>query len=443
MSARWMRFFGLGFFCFLTVAGPAGAETLALVGATAHPVSSPPVENAVILVEDGKIAGIGAGLAVPEGAVVIDLAGQHVYPGFIHPGSILGLIEISSVRGTRDTSEVGQLNSNIRAEVAFHADSMLLPASLSGGILTAHVVPQGDGFRGTSAVMRLEGWNWEDMTIAAPAGMHLSYPRLLPRSRSFRPESAESVKERKDKALEAINQALDDAAAYARAVAAADAGTGPAVDFDPRLAALGPVLSGTVPLFIHADEKTQIESALDWAGERGLDNIILVAGPDAAYLGERLAADGIPVILDGVHRRPARDWEPYDTAYTAAARLHEAGVKLAIGDGGGASNARNLPFEAAMAASFGLPKEEALRSITLGAAEILGIDDRLGSLDSGKEATFMVTDGDPLEIRTHIARAWIGGQEVNLSADRQKQLFEKYNNRPRPQVVPPMEAPGG
>lgn len=433
----------VGTLCLLVCAGAAGGETLALVGATAHPVSSPPIDNATILVEDGKIREIGADVEVPDGARVVDLAGQHVYPGFVHPGSILGLIEISSVRGTRDTTEVGQVNSNIRAEVAFHADSMLLPPSMSGGILTAHVVPQGDGFRGTSAVMRLEGWNWEDMTLEAPVGMHLTYPRVLPRSRSFRPESAESVKEKKEKALEAINETLDDAEAYARAAAAAEAGTGPAVDFDPRLAALGPVLAGDVPLFIHADEKTQIESALDWADERGLDNIVLVAGPDAAHLGERLAADGIPLILDGVHRRPSRDWEPYDTAYTAAARLHEAGVKFAISDGGGAANARNLPFEAAMAASFGLPREEALRSVTLSAAEVLGIDDRVGSLESGKEATFMVTDGDPLEIRTRIARAWIAGQEVDLSADRQKELFEKYNNRPRPQRIPPMEAPGG
>ena len=440
MSVRVIRFFALSFVC---VAAVAGAQTVALVGATAHPVSSAPIDDAVIIVQDGRITDIGTALPIPDGAQVVDLGGQHVYPGFVHPGSILGLIEISSVRGTRDTTEVGQLNSNIRAEVAFHADSMLLPASLSGGILTAHVVPQGDGFRGTSAVMRLEGWNWEDMTVEAPVGMHLTYPRVLPRSRSFRPESAESVKEKKDKALKTINEALDDAEDYARAVAAAEAGTGPAVDFDARLAALGPVLSGEVPLFIHADEKTQIESALDWAGERGMENIVLVAGPDAAYVGERLASEGVPVILDGVHRRPSRNWEPYDTAYTAAARLHEAGVKFAISDGGGASNSRNLPFEAAMAASFGLPREEALRAVTLSAAEVLGIDDRVGSLETGKEATFMVTDGDPLEIRTRIARAWIAGQEVDLSADRQKQLFEKYNNRPRPQVIPPMETPGG
>ncbi len=416
-------------------AGAAAAAVTAFTGATAYPVSGPPVENAVLLVEDGKILAVGPGLAVPAGAAVVDLSGRRLYPGFIHPASVLGLIEIGSVRGTVDTTEIGDINSDLRVEAAFHGDSMLLPPTMAGGVLTAHVVPQGGVFRGTSALMALDGWTWEDMLLEAPVGAHLSYPALLPSSRGWRRQSAEEVEKRKNEALEAIERTLDDAEAYGKALRAAADGLGPAVEKNAKLEALLPVLAGELPLFIEAAERTQIESALEWAEKRGLDNLVLVAGPDAAHLAEELAERQIPVILDGVLEQPPRDWEPYDTAYTAAARLYEAGVRFCIGDGGGgfgAANARNLPFHAAMAAAFGLPPEVALRSVTLSVAEVLGVDDRLGSLEPGKDATFIATDGDPLEILTRIERAWIGGQEVDLSADRQKRLYEKWRARPRP-----------
>ncbi len=414
---------------------PATAAVTAYVGATVHPVSGPPIESAVLLVEDGKILDVGAGLGVPEGAAVVDLAGKRLYPGFIHPSSVLGLIEIGSVRGTVDTTEIGDINSDLRVEVAFHGDSMLLPPTMAGGVLTAHVVPRGGVFRGTSALMALDGWTWEDMLLEAPVGAHLSYPALLPSRRGWRRQSAEEVEKRKNEALEAIERTLDDAEAYGKALRAAADGLAPPVEKNAKLEALLPVLSGELPLFVEAAERTQIESALEWADKRGLENLVLVSGPDAAYLAEDLATRDVPVILDGVLEQPPRDWEPYDTAYTAAARLHAAGVRFCIGDGGGgfgAANARNLPFHAAMAAAFGLPPEIALRSVTLSVAEVLGVDDRLGSLEPGKDATFIATDGDPLEILTRIERAWIGGKEVDLSADRQKRLYEKWRARPRP-----------
>ena len=410
------------------------AEPTAFVGATVHPVSAAAIENAVLLVDGGRIVAVGAGLAVPAGARVVDLAGKHLYPGFIHPDSTLGLVEISSVRGTVDTSEVGDLNSDLRVEVAFNADSQLLDATLSGGVLTAHVRPAGGIFNGTSAVMRLRGWNREDMTLRAPVGMFLTYPRLLRPTSPFFTQSEEDFEKEKKKSLGRVEEIFAQARAYQKARAAASAGQGRVVERDAKLEALLPVLDGQLPLFIRAGEKTQIESALDWAKKEGLGNLVLVAGADAAYLAERLARDHVAVIVDGVLSLPDRRWEPYDTPFTAPARLHAAGVRFAIGDGGGTSNARNLPFEAAMAAAFGLPKDVALRSVTLSAAEILGIADRLGSLDVGKEATFIATDGDPLEIRTTIERAWVAGEELDLSRDRQKQLYERYRNRPRPEA---------
>ena len=415
-------------------AGTAGAEVVAFTGATLHPVSGPPLEG-VMLVEDGKIAALGAAVEVPAGARRVELAGKHLYPAFVHPYSALGLVEISSVPGTVDTTEVGDVNSNVRAEVAFHADSELLPVAMSGGVLAAHVTPRGGLFNGTSAVMKLGGWNWREMTLRAPVAMHLDFPDLRPASGWFRRQSQEEVDKEKERALEVLDETMADARAYDTARRAEQAGSGPAVDHDSRLEALRPVLAGELPLFIRADERTQIEAALDWAAEHELTNLVLVAGPDVQHLAERLAADKVPVILAGVLRQPARDWEPYDAAYVAAARLHEAGVAFAIGDSGssfGAANARNLPFHAAMAAAFGLPREAALRSVTLSAAELLGVADRLGSLEPGKDATFIVTDGDPLEILTRIESVWLEGVEIDPSRDRQRRLYRRYDSRPRP-----------
>jgi imidazolonepropionase-like amidohydrolase len=421
---------------FLICAGGQAATT-AYVGVTVHPVSSTALENATLLVEDGKIAGVGTDLEIPSDALVIDLTGFHLYPGFVHPLSLLGLTEINSVRGTLDYSETGDINSDIRAEVAFNADSELLPVAMSGGILTAHVAPIGGIFRGTSAAVRLEGWNWEDMTLSGSVGAHIKYPSLQPPARTFyrpNPPSKDEVKKKKDKDLETINETLEDARAYAKAIIAAAAGSAPKPDYDAKLEALGPLLAGQLPLFLYADERTQIESALDWLEEQQLENVVLVTGADAAPLADRLAERKIRVILNGVLKLPARDWEPYDAPYTAAKRLHDAGVEFSIGDGGGgfsAAHVRNLPFHAAMAAAFGLPKDVALRSVTLSAAELLGIEDRVGSLEVGKEATFIATNGDPLEVKTRILRAWITGNEIDFSLDRQKRLYKKYDNRPQ------------
>lgn len=436
-----MRFLGsLALVLLLTFAlfpaAPVVAETIVYRGATVHPVSGPAIENADLVVTDGTIAALGPAGSGPADATVVDLSGQHVYPGFVHPLSVLGLIEVSSVRATNDTTETGQNNANLRAEVAFHPDSELLPVAMSGGVLTAHVVPGGGVWNGTSAVMDLDGWTWEEMTVQAPVAMHLDYPTMVNRTGGFfRRQTEEEQEEARKKALKAIDESLEAARAYKKAREAAEAGNAPVPSFDPRLEALRPVLDGTLPLWIQAGEKKQIESALDWAEEEGFEDVVLVTGPDVRYVVDKVAERGIPVVLNGVLRTPSRDWEPYDTPFTTALALHEAGVPFAIGDGGsgfGAANARNLPHHAAMSAAFGLPKDVALRSVTLSAAEILGVGDRLGSLEPGKDATFMVTTGDPLEIRTRIERAFLRGREVDLDRDKQKRLYERYRNRPRP-----------
>jgi imidazolonepropionase-like amidohydrolase len=330
-----------------------------------------------------------------------------------------------------DVREIGEVNSNLRAEVAFNADSFRLPPTIAGGVVAANVVPEGGVLSGTSAVMRLAGWNWRDMTLEAPSGMNLWWPAYT--SRGWRRQSEEELKKQREKALRVLNETLDRAEAYRRAAAAAETGSAPAPGADPRLEALVPVLAGEVPLFVHAETYPQIEAALDWVAERGFEHVVLVAGYDVARLASKVAAAGIPVILDTLHATPERDWEPYDEVFTAAARLEEAGVRFAIAAGGasaGSENARNLPFEAATAAAFGLSRQAALEAVTIRPAEILGVGDRLGSLEPGKEASFFVSDGDPLEIRTHIESVWIAGRETDRSEDRQWRLFRKYEARP-------------
>lgn len=417
-------------FAVLLLAGSAlRAATTALVGATIHPVSGPEIAAGTLVIQDGKILALGAGLAPPASATVIDLRGKHLYPGFVHPGTPLGLVEIGSVRGTVDTTEVGDNNAGLRSEVAFNGDSQLLMPAIAGGVLTAHVALDGGVLSGTSAVMDLRGWNWRDMTLRAPVGMHLAYPRLAKERGS---QSDDDFDKEKEKALKKLDELFDAAQAYDRARAAAEAKTGPALDVDPNFEALRAVVGNRLPLFIHALEKAQIDSALDWAKRRGLANLVLVTGADAQYAAARLAREKVPVILDGVLDVPRRQWEPYDSVYAAAAALDAAGVTFAIGDGGDAANARNLPFHAAMAAAFGLSKEAALRSVTLLPAQILGVADRLGSLEPGKNATLFVSDGDPLEIRSHIERVWIDGVEIDLGGNRQYQLYRKYDERPAP-----------
>ena len=400
---------------------PTLAAPTVFKGATIHPVSGAPIENGVMIVDGGKIVAVGADVPIPAGAEIVDVSAKHLYPGFVSANSILGLTEVGAVRATRDFSEIGEINSDLRAEVAVNADSRLLPVAVSGGVLSAHVALSGGVFSGSTAVISLSGWNWEDMTVRSGVAMRMRYPQVTAGRRS----KPEEVKEQLEKSLKTINTTLDDAEAYMKARNA-----GADIDLDAKLEGLIPVLRGEMALMIAAAEKNQIESALDWAAERELTNLIILTGPDAQYVAERLAKENVPVILTSVHTLPRRRWEPYDMPFVAAAKLHEAGVEFAIaGDTG--SNVRNIPFEAATAAAYGLPRDAALRSVTLSPAEILGVAERLGSLEASKDASFLVTDGDPLEIMTRIERVWIRGVEVDLSEDPQYRLYEKYDNRPR------------
>ncbi len=395
-----------------------GSGTTVFRGADLHTVDNGVISGGIMVVRDGKIAAIGdSSTAVPAGATVVDVAGQRIYPGFIHSYSNLGMSDIDSVRGSVDIGEIGDNNADIQAEVAVSADSIRLLPAMGGGVLYAHIVPEGGIFSGTSAVIRLEGWNWEDMTVTAPTALHLSFPNDG--------DAGDDEEAPESKAMKALNEAFDQAADYG---AAREAGL--RLDADRKLQRVLDVINGDLRLIVHADNVSQMEAAIKWTDEKEINDWILLGTTDAAYLAEELAAKKIPVLMETVLGIPGRDFESYDSNFSAPGKLAAAGVQFALTGQADTAFARNVPFIAGMAVAHGLDPEAAIRSISLAPAEILGVADQLGSLSVGKEASFFIANGDPLEIVTAIDQVWMRGLKVDFERDQQRQLWKKYRDRP-------------
>ena len=413
------------------VPAPPQTHPILLMNATIHPVSADEIQRGAILFEKGIITAIGRRVTnLPDNTETIDLLGKHVYPGMIAAASVIGLTEIGAVAVTRDFSERGEVNPNVRAEVAYHPDSEIIPVTRSNGVLLAHSCPTGGLISGTSAVMMLDGWTWETSTLKAPAGLHINWPNMgAVRSRYFRITEEEASK-RREETLKKLDTIFEEARRYLVAKEAADQSGKIELETDLRWEAMLPVLRREVPVFMHASEVRQIESAVEWANRQNV-KMVIVGGYDAWRVADLLKKYEIPVIYETVNSLPRRRWEDFDTPFTGPVKLYEAGVKYCISMGtGGASNHRNTPYEASKAASYGLPKDEALKSVTLYAAEVLGIADKAGSLEKGKDATLMITDGDPLEITTQVAQVYIQGKKIDMS-DRHKVLYDKYKEKYR------------
>jgi imidazolonepropionase-like amidohydrolase len=432
----------LGLAALAAFAAAARAENLvgarrpgrvAFVGGTVHPASGPALAPGTVVIRDGRIESVVPGASAPADAAIVECRGKHVWPGLIAANTTMGLSEILSVRGPEDWRETGNLNPNIRAEVQFGSESDHIAVTRINGVTRALSVPRGAGVAGSSALMSLMGWTWEDMTTKAPVALHIQWPAMSPVRSFFEQRSDEEQAQARDEAIAAIRGAFDDARAYWKARDAAAAGRAPRHDADAKWDAMKRAIAGEIPVAFHADALAQIRAVLAFADEQKLTRLILVGGYDAPLVADELVRRGIPVIVAGVLGLPRRAWEPYDGAFTVPARLAAAGVPFAIADEGtqGALHtARNLGHHAAIAASFGLPRDEALRAVTLYPARILGVDDRLGSLEPGKTADLVVTDGDLLDVTTAVEQVWIDGAEVPR-VSRQTRLFEKYDARPR------------
>ena len=424
-------FFGL-IFANDQIPAPPQTQPILMKNGFIHTISDGTIEGA-ILFDKGKIIAVGEYLAPPDDAKVIDLNGKHVYPSFISAISGIGLVEINAVPVTNDHSERGDFNPNVRANVAYNPDSEIIPTTRSNGILIANVAPGSGTVSGQSSIMMMDGWTWENATLSHPSGLHVNWPQMAIRTggRFGRmPESRQ--KDRRKKALESLDEMVKMTRAYSKLRKAKSQNSTDYHNKDLRWESMIPFIEGKYPIYIHANEVRQIESAVNWANRHQL-KIIITGGKDAWRTTNLLRINKIPVIYESVTSLPSRRFEDYDQAYKGPALLHEAGVKFCIassGSAGGAYRVRNLPNQAAMAAAYGLPKEIALRSITLSAAEIIGIGEKAGSLEKGKDATLFISDGDPLEIRTNILEAYIQGRKIDLG-DKHKSLYSKYQQKYR------------
>jgi imidazolonepropionase-like amidohydrolase len=410
--------------------GAAHAETIALTGATVHTASRGILADATVVIADGKIVAVGAGIAPPAGATIVSCAGKHIAPGFISANTLLGLTEVQSVRATNDYREIGAINPNIAAEVQVNPESDLLPVARANGVTSALVIPRGGLVSGTSALMHLDGWNATDMTVRAPVALHVQWPA---RTYSFVKETRETQKKEYAAKLDTIRAAFDDARAYWKARDAEGKAGVPRHDRDVRWDAMGRALRGEIPVVFHASSLAQIRDVLDLVDAQRLPKVALLGTLDLWRVADELKQRDIAVIIAGSLDGPPRRDATYDESYTLAGRLSQAGVRFCMADGGGADDAmtaRNLPYNAATGIGLGLTREEALKSITLYPAQILGVADRLGSIEPGKVADLLIADGDPLEVTTHVEQVYIAGRPTSMS-NRQIRLFRKYDARPR------------
>jgi imidazolonepropionase-like amidohydrolase len=387
-----------------------------LTGGTIHPVSGPAIQNGVILFSDGVITALGASVEIPADAERIDVAGRHVYPGLIDGYSQVGLYEIGSIDLTIDTNELGSFNPNARVEVAVNPESRHIGTTRSNGALVSVTTPGGGLISGMSAALVLDGWSWEDMTLQSTLALNVNWPN---------PGNADQYADQ----IRELRRLFQTAREY-RDVRRG----GGSLPLDVRWEAMQPVLEGEIPVVVSANELRQIQDAITWADEEGI-RLVLRGGTDAPYVADHLVARGIPVLLTSTIAAPSRQWEPYDAAYGLPGRLAALGVRFAITGGASAPYANRLPYEAGVAVGFGLPEEEAVRAVTLYPAQIFGIDDRVGSLELGKDATLIVTSGHPLDTLSRVEEAFIQGRRLDLN-DVHRQLYDKYSEKVRQSQLP-------
>ena len=422
--------------CLLTVSlfaneqipAPPQKNPIILKNGFIHTISNGVIEGS-ILFNKGKIIRIAKYITPPKDCEVIDLKGKHVYPGMIAAVSGLGLVEINAVAVTNDHSERGDFNPNVRTNVAFNPDSEIIPTTRSNGILIANVIPASGLVSGQSSVMMLDGWTWENATLSFPSGLHINWPNMNSGARTD--NDKKRLKAAKQQ-LDDLEKMIKDARAYARLRKTKSRLAENYHNEDLRWESMIPYVEKKLPIFIHANEVRQIEASISWANRHNLE-IVIVGGKDAWRTTDLLVKNRIPIIYEGVTSLPFRRFEDYDQAYKTPSILYEKGVQFCISDYGYAGRAeqiRNLPYQASMAASYGLPKEAAFRAVTLSVAEILGIDKKVGSLDEGKDATLFISDGDPLETRTNIIQAFIEGKKIDMG-DRHKSLYSKYKEKYR------------
>ena len=431
----------VGFLLILPLAA-ADDDSFLIRGATVHPVASAEIQNGSVLVQNGKIVGIGRNIAAPKGTRIVEGKGLHVYPGMIDSATEMGLSEIGAVRESVDVGEIGKFDPQLRAEIAINPSSEHIPVTRANGITSVIAMPMsaggGGGFgrggggsiiTGQAALVHLDGWTWEEMEIKKSAGMGMRFPIIpainprfgggdFPGAKTFTDSKKDYETE-----LRELKEFFENARRYQKAKAAKEKG----FQTDLKYEAMLPVLEGKEPLIVMASRERAIRDAVQFADQQKVR--VIIADPrELGKMGTELKNRNIPAILGPTLALPLHEDDPYDAAYTLPDQFYKAGVKFAFGSFDN-QFARDLPYQAAMAVAFGLPVDEAVKAVTLNAAQIWGVADRIGSIEEGKSADLMVTDGDPLEAKTQVKLLYIKGKTVDLD-NRHKRLYEKYLNRP-------------
>ncbi|GGH82378.1 imidazolonepropionase-like amidohydrolase [Filimonas zeae] len=397
---------------------------LFITNGTIHIGNGQVVENGTIEVENGKIVRVGQNIPVPAGDVkVFSAQGKQVYPGLILPITDLGLKEIANgVRGSNDYRELGDLNPSVRAIAAYNADTRIAGTLRANGILLAGVTPQGGTISGSSSVVQLDAWNYEDAAYKTDNGIHIEMPSFINRPSRFAimmgagREQGDATKQALDK-VESIKVFFRQAKAYLAESAHKEVNI--------KFEALKPLFEKKQKLFVHGDQVKQMLAAIDFAKEFGF-SVVVVGGSESWQIAPLLQQNEVAVILNDQHALPSTEDDDVDQPYKTPAVLQKAGVLFALNDAHDESRYRNLPFNAGTAATYGLTKEQALQAITLNTARILGVEDKTGSLEAGKDANIIISEGDILDMKTSlVTKAFIQGRDVSLQ-NKQTQLYERY-----------------
>ncbi len=408
----------------LTLSASAEKPTL-FIGATAHLGNGEVIENAAISIKDGKFELIADASRLRIDPTAFDtiyrMYGKHIYPSFIVPNTTIGITEIDAVRASNDYRETGGMNPHIRTLIAYNTDSKLAKTVRSNGVLIAQVTPRGGMISGQSSLMYLDGDNWEDAQLKADDGIHLNWPSSYYSTGWWAQQGETKQNKEYQNRINELEKLFSRASSYANSSSI----------MDLKMESMKGIFDGSKNLYIHANSSSDMRDAISFSEKYKVSKLVIVGGEDALSISNILVSKNIPVILNRVHRLPKSQDSPVDEPYTQVTELQGSGVLFCLSYEGDmeAMGARNLPFTAGTTVAFGQEYEKAVQSITLNTATILGVEKQLGSIEQGKEATFFISSGDALDMRTNnVETAFIKGIEIDLN-NHQKDLFEKYKNR--------------
>jgi imidazolonepropionase-like amidohydrolase len=443
MAAKYLLGRSIALLLVASLALPASAQpapaVYAIKGAKIYTLSGPAIENGTVIIRDGKIAAVGAGVEIPADAQVIDAAGLEVYPGLFDPVTQLGLSEVGAVSATMDVTELGDFNPELVAATAVNPASAHIDVTRASGITHVIAAPGAPGFEvegggvisGQASAFSLSGWTFEEMQIGRSVAMVINWPTIRTRTFDFatfhyKEKPYADAKKEYDKSVNELSDWLDRAKHYAQAK---EKGSPALYERDIKLESLVPVVEGKLPVLVIAGQARDIRNAVEFCTKRNL-RMILADGAQSWKVKDLLKEKKIPVILGPIERLPDEEDAPYDKPMSQPAELYAAGIPFAFSSFG-YSFSRRLSQFAGTAVAYGLPHDEALKAVTLNAAKMFGLDDQLGTIEPGKIANLIVTNGDPLEIRTDVRYLFIRGQ-LTSTANRHRDLYEQYRKRPEP-----------